>query len=121
MVLTWQRVIGVLGTASYVVHERPVRRQACRSRRRLPGWCTSAPLRNIASGYRRACERLRRASPAANCQTDLDVMNEEKISALLASWAGDDTSPEAVARRGVSLAFLNDFYAAFVAPHPNAA
>jgi hypothetical protein len=49
------------------------------------------------------------------------MMNEEKISALLASWAGDDTSPEAVARRGVSLAFLNDFYAAFVAPHPNAA
>lgn len=42
--------------------------------------------------------------------------------ALLKHWAsGQDDSPAAAARQGVSLAFLNAFYEAFVAPHGNAA
>jgi hypothetical protein len=47
--------------------------------------------------------------------------DDAAVASFMAAWAGDDSDAEALARRGVSLAFLNDFFAAFVAPHANAA
>jgi hypothetical protein len=47
--------------------------------------------------------------------------DDAAVAAFVAAWAGDDSDGEAIARRGVSLAFLNDFFTAFVAPHANAA